>query len=148
MDIEAWFRKRALVEERIKDSKLGLALRHLTSGYETVNRAWMWTRVVLTANACDESSSGLLPGSPIMLTGSRSTFPQTMPQEPLGGRGVALTGCWPARARSCQRRTRFVEEHSHDRNKDYKIATLDRQRPPVTTPRHNRPLSRSSHRPQ
>ncbi|HEX7462763.1 MAG TPA: hypothetical protein VF317_11385, partial [Dermatophilaceae bacterium] len=31
--IEAWFRDRAWVEERIKDSKLGMALRHLPSGY-------------------------------------------------------------------------------------------------------------------
>ncbi len=42
LDIEHWFRQRALVEERIKDSKLGLALRHLPSGYEAVNKMWMW----------------------------------------------------------------------------------------------------------
>ncbi len=42
LDIEHWFRKRALVEERIKDSKLGLALRHLPSGYEAVNSMWMF----------------------------------------------------------------------------------------------------------
>lgn len=41
-EIEAWFRMRALVEERIKDSKLGLALRHMPSGYEAVNALWMW----------------------------------------------------------------------------------------------------------
>ncbi len=41
-DIEAWFRQRALVEERIKDSKLGLALRHMPSGYEAVNSLWTW----------------------------------------------------------------------------------------------------------
>lgn len=43
LDIESWFRQRALVEERIKDSKLGLALRHLPSGYEAVNNMWMWS---------------------------------------------------------------------------------------------------------
>jgi hypothetical protein len=40
--IEAWFRERAQVEERIKDSKCGLALRHLPSGYRDVNTVWMW----------------------------------------------------------------------------------------------------------
>jgi len=44
--IEAWFRGRAQVEERIKDSKCGLALRHLPSGYETVNRVWMWSALL------------------------------------------------------------------------------------------------------
>lgn len=45
-DIEAWFRQRALVEEKIKDSKLGLALRHMPSGYESVNQLWMWAALV------------------------------------------------------------------------------------------------------
>jgi hypothetical protein len=40
--IEAWFRERALIEERLKDTKLGLALRHLPSGYAEVNTTWMW----------------------------------------------------------------------------------------------------------
>lgn len=42
VEIEAWFRERAQVEERIKDSKCGLALRHLPSGTEGVNVVWMW----------------------------------------------------------------------------------------------------------
>jgi hypothetical protein len=42
VDIEAWFRRRALIEERIFDSKLGMALRHLPSGYQAVNCTWMW----------------------------------------------------------------------------------------------------------
>ena len=42
VEIEAWFRRRALIEERIEDSKLGMSLRHLPSGYEAVNRTWMW----------------------------------------------------------------------------------------------------------
>jgi hypothetical protein len=42
LEIEAWFRQRAWVEERIKDSKLGFALRHLPSGYAAVNAVWMW----------------------------------------------------------------------------------------------------------
>lgn len=42
VEIEAWFRQRAFIEERIKDSKLGFALRHLPSGYAAVNAVWMW----------------------------------------------------------------------------------------------------------
>ena len=45
-DIEAWFRMRALVEEKIKDSKLGLAMRHMPSGYEAVNVLWMWAALL------------------------------------------------------------------------------------------------------
>jgi hypothetical protein len=37
VEIDAWFRERAQVEERLKDSKLGMALRHLPSGYPAVN---------------------------------------------------------------------------------------------------------------
>ncbi|HET7486472.1 MAG TPA: IS1380 family transposase [Acidimicrobiales bacterium] len=43
LDIEAWFRGRAQVEERLRDSKCGLALRHLPSGYSQVNAVWMWS---------------------------------------------------------------------------------------------------------
>lgn len=43
VEIEAWFRMRALVEEKIEDAKLGAALRHLPSGFVAVNRAWMWS---------------------------------------------------------------------------------------------------------
>jgi hypothetical protein len=46
VDIEAWFRQRALVEEKIKDSKLGLAMRHMPSGYEAVNVMWMWAALL------------------------------------------------------------------------------------------------------
>ncbi len=42
VEIEAWFRDRAQVEERLKDSKLGLSLRHLPSGYPEINAVWMW----------------------------------------------------------------------------------------------------------
>lgn len=45
-EIEAWFRMRALVEEKLKDGKLGLALRHMPSGYEAVNALWMWAVLV------------------------------------------------------------------------------------------------------
>lgn len=45
---EFWFRQRALVEERIKDTKLGMALRHLPSGFEAVNKTWMWAAFLAT----------------------------------------------------------------------------------------------------
>lgn len=44
--IEWWFRQRALIEELIKDAKLGAALRHLPSGYQAVNQAWMWAAIL------------------------------------------------------------------------------------------------------
>jgi hypothetical protein len=43
---EYWFRQRALIEERIRDAKLGAALRHLPSGYQAVNRTWMWAALI------------------------------------------------------------------------------------------------------
>jgi hypothetical protein len=39
--IEAWFRNRAWVEERIKDTKLGMAARHLPSSRAAVNEVWL-----------------------------------------------------------------------------------------------------------
>jgi len=42
-EIEAWFRQRVHIEERIKDTKLGYALRHQASGYVAVNAVWMWS---------------------------------------------------------------------------------------------------------
>jgi len=44
--IEAWFRKRADIEERFRDAKLGMALRHLPSGHAPVNRLWMWAALI------------------------------------------------------------------------------------------------------
>lgn len=43
VEVEAWFRTRALVEEKTTDATHGAALRHLPSGFETVNRTWMWS---------------------------------------------------------------------------------------------------------
>jgi hypothetical protein len=43
---EYWSRQRALIEERIRDAKLGAALRHLPSGYQAVNRTWMWAALM------------------------------------------------------------------------------------------------------
>lgn len=45
-EIEAWFRERARIEERFKDAKLGMPLRHLPSGYPKTNRVWMWSALL------------------------------------------------------------------------------------------------------
>ncbi len=41
VEIEAWFRNRAWVEERIKDAKLGMAARHLPSSTAAANEVWL-----------------------------------------------------------------------------------------------------------
>lgn len=57
--VEAWFRDRAWVEERIKDSKLGMALRHLPSGFAAVNEVWMWAAFLgLTLSAALQALTG------------------------------------------------------------------------------------------
>jgi len=40
--VEHWYRHRTQVENLFRDTKHGAALRHLPSGHEPVNRAWMW----------------------------------------------------------------------------------------------------------
>lgn len=40
--VEAWYRHRTDIEDRIRDAKHGAALRHLPSGNRAVNTAWMW----------------------------------------------------------------------------------------------------------
>ncbi len=40
--IEHWFRQRTQIEDRIRDTKLGYALRHLPSGHPNVNQTWAW----------------------------------------------------------------------------------------------------------
>lgn len=40
--VEAWYRHRTDIEDRIRDAKHGAALRHLPSGNTAVNTAWMW----------------------------------------------------------------------------------------------------------
>jgi hypothetical protein len=44
--VEAWFRHRADIEDRIRDAKLGYALRHLPSGSLAVNRVWLWAALL------------------------------------------------------------------------------------------------------
>lgn len=40
--MEHWYRHRTQIENLFRDTKLGTAVRHLPSGYQQVNRAWMW----------------------------------------------------------------------------------------------------------
>ncbi len=62
-EIEAWFRMRALVEEKIKDAKLGAALRHLPSGFVAVNHTWMWSAfLALNVSTFLQSLCGLDAG--------------------------------------------------------------------------------------
>jgi hypothetical protein len=54
--IEHFHRHRAQIEERLKEAKLGQALRHLPSGNENANRVWLTAALLalnLTAFCCD-----------------------------------------------------------------------------------------------
>ncbi len=46
LDVEAWFRRRTDIEDRIREAKLGAALRHLPSGHHGVNTVWMWAALL------------------------------------------------------------------------------------------------------
>jgi hypothetical protein len=49
--VEHWYRHRTSVENLFRDSKHGAALRHLPSGHQQVNRAWMWGALLATTLA-------------------------------------------------------------------------------------------------
>ena len=54
--IERFHRPRAQIDERLKEAKLGQALRHLPSGCERANRVWLQAALVAlapTAMCCD-----------------------------------------------------------------------------------------------
>lgn len=54
--VEHFHRHRAQIEERLKDAKLGQALRHLPSGDQNANRVWLTAALLalnLTAWCCD-----------------------------------------------------------------------------------------------
>jgi hypothetical protein len=44
--VEAWFRRRTDIEDRIREAKLGAGLRHLPSGSKAVNTVWMWAALL------------------------------------------------------------------------------------------------------
>ena len=49
--VEHWYRHRTSIENIFRDSKHGAALRHLPSGHEQVNTAWMWASLIAAAVA-------------------------------------------------------------------------------------------------
>jgi hypothetical protein len=44
--LEQWFRRRTDIEDRIREAKLGAALRRLPSGSHAVNTVWMWAALL------------------------------------------------------------------------------------------------------
>ncbi len=72
-DVERFHRHRAQIEERLKEAKLGQALRHLPSGCEHANRVWLSAALLalsLSAMTCDlcpaAGASGKAPtGAPL-----------------------------------------------------------------------------------
>ena len=46
LEVEAWFRRRTDIEDRIREAKLGAALRKLPSGDQAVNTVWMWAALL------------------------------------------------------------------------------------------------------
>ena len=46
VEVEAWFRRRTDTEDRIREAKLGAALRKLPSGSAAVNTVWMWAALL------------------------------------------------------------------------------------------------------
>lgn len=46
LQVEAWFRRRTDIEDRIREAKLGAALRKLPSGSAAVNTVWMWAALI------------------------------------------------------------------------------------------------------
>ena len=45
-DVEAWFRRRTDIEERIHEAKPGTGLRHLPSAHTALNAVWMWAALL------------------------------------------------------------------------------------------------------
>jgi hypothetical protein len=87
--IEHFHRHRAQVEERLKDAKLGQALRHMPSGDQHANRVWLTaalTALNLTAFCCDLSPAA-----------GASTSPDARPQRRHGKALRNLFFCIPLR---------------------------------------------------
>ncbi len=45
-EVEAWFRMRTDIEDRIREAKLGAGMLHLPSGYAENNSVWMWAALI------------------------------------------------------------------------------------------------------
>ena len=64
---EHWYRHRTSIENIFRDSKHGAALRHLPSGYEQVNTAWMWASLIAAAIAAWlHQLTGLISGDQLL----------------------------------------------------------------------------------
>src|SRR5271157_5918157 len=64
---EYWYRHRTSIENIFRDSKHGAALRHLPSGYEQVNTAWMWASLIAAAVAAWlHQLTGLISGGQLV----------------------------------------------------------------------------------
>lgn len=46
LEVEAWYRRRTDIEDRIREAKLGAALRKLPSGNQAINTVWMWAALL------------------------------------------------------------------------------------------------------
>jgi len=64
---EHWYRHRTVIENIFRDSKHGAALRHLPSGDDQVNAAWMWASLIAAAIAawCHQLT-GLVKGGELL----------------------------------------------------------------------------------
>ena len=64
---EHWYRHRTSAENIFRDSKHGAALRHLPSGHEQVNTAWMWASLIAAAVAAWlHQLTGLIDGGELL----------------------------------------------------------------------------------
>ena len=65
--VEHWYRHRTSAENIFRDSKHGAALRHLPSGHEQVNTAWMWASLIAAAIAAWlHQLTGLIDGGELV----------------------------------------------------------------------------------
>ena len=65
--VEHWYRHRTSAENIFRDSKHGAALRHLPSGHEQVNTAWMWASLIAAAIAAWlHQLTGLIQGGELV----------------------------------------------------------------------------------
>ena len=65
--VEHWYRHRTSAENIFRDSKHGAALRHLPSGHEQVNTAWMWASLIAAAVAAWlHQLTGLISGGELV----------------------------------------------------------------------------------
>jgi hypothetical protein len=65
--VEHWYRHRTSVENIFRDSKHGAALRHLPSGHEQLNTAWMWASLIAAAIAAWlHQLTGLIDGGELL----------------------------------------------------------------------------------